>query len=198
MKKVLLSLATVVALAFSANAQTEKGKILIGGSVTASSSKAEGATKSDVSFTILPVAGFFVSNNFAVGAGIGYQYDKVIDGTQTGAIAVNPFARHYVNLSDQFKYFTQLSVPLAFGSVKDVDADGKTGDKLGSYNAIGVSLSPGFAFFPTKKVAIEVSVDGLTYENNQFKPEGGEKQTNTKFGLAVDTFMPKLGVAFHF
>jgi outer membrane protein len=199
MKKVLLSLATVVALAFSANAQTEKGKVLFGGTLEVSSFKAEGATKSNVSFTILPTAGFFVSNNFAVGTGIGYTYSKVISNGQTSGVVVSPFARHYVNLSDQFKYFTQLAVPLAFGSEKAVDADGNTGEKLGSFTSINVNLSPGFAFFPTKKVAIEVSIDGLGYQNYQTKDEEtGTKATTTRFGLNVDTFMPKLGVAFHF
>ena len=70
MKKLLLSLVAVAGLVYGANAQTEKGKVILGGSVGFSSSKVEGAAKSDVSFNIIPSAGFFVADNFAIGTGV--------------------------------------------------------------------------------------------------------------------------------
>ncbi|KLT67373.1 outer membrane beta-barrel protein [Pedobacter sp. BMA] len=204
MKKLLLSLVAVAGLFYSANAQTEKGKFILGGNVGFSSSKVEGAVKSDIDFSVVPSIGYFVGNNFAIGTGVGYTYSKTVSGgalnrNQVGAFQVSPFGRYYVGLSDQFKFFGQLSVPMAFGTAKTVDANGDTGSKYASTTSIGVNVSPGFAFFPTKRIGIEVSVNGLGYANNQIKEEAtGAKTTSNSFGLEADTFAPKLGVQFHF
>ncbi|MFC3366124.1 hypothetical protein ACFOG5_23350 [Pedobacter fastidiosus] len=115
------------------------------------------------------------------------------------AFKVAPFGRYYIGLSDQFKFFGQLSVPMAFGNNKVVDAEGNVGDKYATTTSIGVNIAPGFAFFPTKRIGIEVSVNGLGYENYQVKNEAtGAKATANSFGLEADTFAPKLGVQFHF
>ncbi|MNQ95811.1 hypothetical protein D3C85_1113850 [compost metagenome] len=88
---------------------------------------------------------------------------------------------------------------MAFGTVKAVDANGDTGAKVGTTTSIGVNVAPGFAFFPTKRIGIEVSVNGLGYANNQIKSEAtGAKTTSNSFGLEANTFAPKLGVQFHF
>lgn len=200
MKKILLSLVAVAALTFGANAQTEKGKIILGGNVGFNSTKVDGAEKADVNFSVVPSVGYFVGNNFAIGTGVGYDYDKSVSTSrQNEAFKVAPFGRYYVNLTDQFKFFGQLSVPLAFGTLKDVEANGDTGSKLGTTTSIGVNVAPGFAFFPNKKIGIEFSVNGLGYENFSFKQEGtGNKVKSNSFGLEADTFAPKLGVQFYF
>ncbi|MGM9479030.1 outer membrane beta-barrel protein [Pedobacter sp. GSP4] len=202
MKKLLLSLVAVAGLVYGAQAQTEKGKFILGGNVGFNSTKVEGAAKSDIDFSVVPSVGYFVSNNFAIGTGVGYTYSKTVSGAtpnQIGAFQVSPFGRYYVGLSEQFKFFGQLSVPMAFGTVKAVDANGDTGAKLGTTTSIGVNVAPGFAFFPTKRIGIEVSVNGLGYANNQIKAEAtGAKTTSNSFGLEANTFAPKLGVQFHF
>ena len=201
MKKLLLSLVAVSALAFSTQAQTEKGKVLLGGSVGFNSTKVDGADKADFRFNVIPSAGYFVSDNFAVGTGAGYKYNKeVSQGSLSQSFEVAPFGRYYVGLSDQFKFFGQLSVPMSFGNVKDVDeVTGDVGDKLGTTTQIGVQLAPGFAFYPTKRVGIEVSVDGLGYNNYTLKEEAtGNKVKADSFGLNASTITPKLGVMFHF
>lgn len=201
MKKLLLSLVAVSALAFGAQAQTEKGKILLGGGVGFNSTKAEGASKSDINFNIIPSAGYFISDNFAIGTGVGYKYDKQVSNSKLDqSFEVAPFGRYYVGLSDQFKFFGQLSVPMSFGNVKAVDGvTGDVGDKLGSSTNIGVQLAPGFAFYPTKRVGIEVSVDGLGYNNYTIKNTAtGNKATVDSFGLNASTVAPRLGVMFHF
>lgn len=200
MKKLLLSLVAVAAITFGANAQTEKGKIILGGNVGFNSTKVDGAAKADVNFSVVPSVGFFVGNNFAIGTGVGYDYNKSVSSrNQNEAFEVAPFGRYYVNLTDQFKFFGQLSVPLAFGTVKDVNANGDTGAKLGTTTSIGVNVAPGLAFFPNKKVGIEFSVNGLGYENFTTKAEvtGAKVKTNS-FGLEANTFAPKLGVQFYF
>lgn len=200
MKKLLLSIVAVAAFAFTTQAQTEKGTWMLGGNVGFNSTKVSGAKKSDVSFSVVPSVGYFVSNNFAIGTGVGYKYDKAVsDKNLTQSFEVAPFGRYYVGLSDQFKFFGQLSVPMSFGNLKALDADGNKGAKLGTSTNIGVTVAPGFAFFPTKHIGIEVSVNGLEYAHTQFKAEGtGAKASANSFGLDANTFAPKLGVMFHF
>jgi len=200
MKKLLLSLVAVAGLVYGANAQTEKGKIMLGGSLGFNSTKVEGAAKSDVSFSIVPNVGYFISDNFAIGTGVGYTSNKeVSDNNLNQAFKVAPFGRYYVNLSDQFKFFGQLAVPMEFGNNKFVDNNGDTGVKLAKTTDIGVNLAPGFAFFPTKKIGIEVSVNGLGYNNRKVTNEiTGNETTVNSFGLEASTLAPKLGVQFHF
>jgi hypothetical protein len=201
MKKLLLSLVAVAGLAISTQAQTEKGKILLGGSVGFSTSKADGAKKSDFSFNVAPSAGYFISDNFAIGTGLGYKYEKAVNaGYLHQAFEVAPFGRYYVGISDQFKFFGQLSVPMSFGNIKDIDdVTGDVGDKVATSTEIGVQLAPGFAFYPTKRIGIELSVAGLGYNNISLKDSAtGIKAKADSFRLDASTIGPKLGVMFHF
>lgn len=200
MKKLLLSLVAVAAFAVSSQAQTEKGKVMVGGNIGFSTSKVDGANKSDFNFRAIPSVGYFVSDNIAIGTGVGYAYDKSVSTRNLNqAFEVAPFGRYYVGLSDQFKFFGQLSVPMAFGNNKAVDVEGNTGDKTASTTSIGAYVSPGFAFFPTKRVGIEVSVNGLGYNNYQVKNElTGNKVKTNSFGLDANTADINLGVQFHF
>jgi len=200
MKKLLLSFVAVSALAFSTQAQTEKGKFMLGGNASFNTSKVDGAKKSDLSFKVIPSVGYFVSDNFAIGTGVGYRYDKAVSAKILNqAFEVAPFGRYYVGLSDQFKFFGQLSVPMAFGNDKALDLDGKSGDKIASTTKIGAYVSPGFAFFPTKRIGIEFSVNGLGYNNYQVKNEvTGNKVKTNSFGLEANAADINLGVQFHF
>jgi len=201
MKKVLLSLIAVAGLAFTTQAQTEKGIFLVGGNVELNTSKNDGANKTDLNFSIVPSVGYFFSDNFAVGTGIGYQYAKsytALASGQASAFVVQPFLRGYKGINDQFKFYAQLSVPMAFGQNKIGDANGDNMVKTGKNNQVGVALSPGIAFFPSKKFGIEFSVNGLSYndynvENNNGDNIGGDKN----FSIGANFFAPKIGVQFY-
>lgn len=82
-----------------------------------------------------------------------------------------------------------------------VNAQGDEGAKLGKSTQIGVALSPGFAFFPSKKVGIELALNGLSYTNLRVKDADdrtvkGSGYDNVSFG--TNFFAPKLGIQFHF
>jgi len=59
----------------------------------------------------------------------------------------------------------------------------------------GVEIAPGFAFFPTSKVGIELKVRGLYFESQKDK---ADNVTTNKFGLDANSLAPTLGVQFHF
>lgn len=205
MKKLLLSLTAVCALALGANAQTEKGTIILGGTASYQSTKsdADGA-RSAQNLNLVPNAGYFVADNFALGTGVGYNYSKSATANPVGqneSVVVSPFGRYYVGLSDQFKFFGQASVPMEFGTVKPVDVNGNSGSKTGKSNSIGVALSPGFSYFPTKKVGIEFAFQGASYNrvkvkdanDNDIKGAGSED-----FSVGTSFFTPQIGLQFHF
>ncbi|MCX2483008.1 outer membrane beta-barrel protein [Pedobacter sp. MR2016-24] len=209
MKKVLLSLIAVAGLAFTTQAQTEKGNFLIGGNVELNTGKTDGAAKTNINFAVIPSVGYFFSNDFAVGTGIGYEYAKNyssvdVAGTLVGASAqssafvVSPFLRGYKSVNDQFKFFAQLSVPMAFGNNKIGDAEGNNMVKTGKNNQVGVALSPGFAFFPSKKFGIEFSVNGISYNDyNAEDANGNNVGGNKNFNIGANFFAPKIGVQFY-
>lgn len=207
MKKLLLSLIAVSALAFTTQAQTEKGKFMLGGNVEFDSNKPNGASKTNTSFNIVPSAGYFVTDNFAIGTGIGFESSKfhtnavgTVAGftTKTQAFVVAPFARYYKGINESFKFFGQLSVPMAFGNNKVGDNDGNNYVKTSKYNNVGVALSPGFAFFPSKKFGIEFSVQGISYNDNTNKDNDGNKiGGNKEFNIGANFFAPKIGVQFY-
>lgn len=199
MKKLFLTLTAAVALTFAAKAQTEQGKLFLGGSLGYNYNKVNGTDNSTQGFNIAPSIGYFISNNFAIGTSVGYGYSKNsfdsdydYPDLKTQTFNVAPFARAYKG-NESFKFFGQLSVPMAWGNVKKDDTKTQT---IASY---GVQLSPGVAFFPHKNVGIELSVRGLYYSNNRVKDEAIDVKTiNSSFGLASDFFAPQLGVQFYF
>lgn len=210
MKKLLLSLIAVSALAFTTQAQTEKGNFMLGGNVGFNTSKNDGAPKTDINFNVVPSIGYFITNNFAVGTGVGYQFDKsynttTVNGVTTGnstkvsAFVVSPFARYYKGINEQFKFFGQLSVPMSFGNTKAGDANGDNFVKVSKDNNVGVALSPGFAFFPSKKFGIEFSVKGISYNDQTNKDANDNKIGGNKdFNIGANFFNPNIGVQFFF
>ena len=194
MKKLFLTLTAAAAVTFAANAQTEKGKTILGGNVSYDYSNVKDVDGSLQGFSILPSVGVFVSDNVAVGLGIGYAWNQEDDGTdksKVGEFSAAPYARLYKG-DGNFKFFGQLSVPMAWGTSKENDT------KLGNTERYGVELAPGFAYFPTEKIGIEFSVRGLYYQNSTLKPEGGDNVSTNSFGLNANSLAPKIGVQFYF
>ncbi|MFC6098599.1 outer membrane beta-barrel protein [Olivibacter domesticus] len=195
MRKLFLTLTAAVALTFAANAQTEKGKLFLGGSVGYNYNKVNGTEQSTQGFNITPSIGYFISDNFAIGTSVGYGYSKASDGDldrKYNTINVAPFARAYKG-NETFKFFGQLSAPMSWGNVKE------NGTKTQTVAHYGAQLSPGIAFFPHKNVGLELSVRGLYYGNDRIKDENsGAKSIQNSFGLASDFFAPQLGVQFYF
>ncbi|GAA4789003.1 hypothetical protein GCM10023231_16610 [Olivibacter ginsenosidimutans] len=196
MKKLFLTLTAALALTFAAQAQTEQGRLFLGGSVGYNYEKVNGTDHAAQSFNVVPNIGYFISDNVAIGTGIGYQYSQHYTGSDVkikdNAFVVSPFARAYKG-NELFKFFGQLSVPMAWSSEKE------DGTKTQSVAHYGVQLSPGLAFFPHRNVGIELSVRGLYYGNDRVKDEAtGHKVITNSFGLASDFFAPQLGVQFYF
>ncbi|WP_354302778.1 outer membrane beta-barrel protein [Pedobacter sp. UYP1] len=215
MKK-LVTLAMLSAFALAANAQTEKGKTIVGGSIGYFNEKSNdnAMDSKHSSLTLLPSIGYFVKDNLALGLGIGYSRltSQSSEKTQyllsqkntTDYFMVSPFVRHYINISDQFKFFSQLSVPMKWGNLES--ATGTTSPAVSvapasnsKTTSIGVNIEPGFAYFPTKRIGIQLSLEGLSYAWNKTENKNSnEVSKNNAFNLGTNFFAPKIGIQFHF
>lgn len=196
MKKLFLTLVAGLALSTMVHAQsTDKGKWMLGGNVSYDIQSVQDVDGNTQQYAILPQVGYFVQDNFALGLGFGYagQYEKSNTDVETtlGEFAVAPFARLY-NGNGDLKFFTQLAVPMGWGT-NHLD-----GNKTHTTERYGVAISPGLAYFPTSRVGVELSVKGLYYEYASMKPENGSKQGVNHFGLNGNSFSPTVGVSFYF
>lgn len=227
MKK-LLTLAALCASVWTVNAQTEKGKLLIGGNIGYSNSKSssrnaqieqligEDSVKT-ISYSVAVNAGYFIRDNFAIGMGIGYSHIKSnLNGTvyyndlqipsplfysgesKSDLFFLNPFARYYVGLADNFKFFGQVSVPISSGTQKQSGAANPGNYQEYKTTSYGVSIQPGLAFFPSKRISLELSSNGLDYAHRQLKNKRtDEKTTSNSFSFGLSTFAPRLGIVFY-
>lgn len=133
MKKLIFtSFIYLVLLLNIANAQTEKGTWLLGGS-------ASFVSVEDVSvLTINPNIGVFVTNNFALG--LNASFSKVEDNDPL--ISFGPVARFYLGNSDSGKFFGQLGGTLL------------TTSEFNDF-ILGYGLKAGYAVFISKSIALE-------------------------------------------
>lgn len=208
MKKVLM--AGAIALFGLSNAQIAAGTTYLSGSVGYSQQERNNGNNKTENFNVLPTVGYFVSNNFAIGLGIGYETQKNTDitnvtmfpgstsvttaETKQPAFVVAPFARKYWTLGDKLYIFGQLAVPMRFGKTETenttVNTSGSsvtTGSSSSEakYTQIGVTVKPGLDYFLNKNWSIEATIGEFGYNN--FKPKDGDAINNYSFGLNLST-----------
>ncbi|WP_347065984.1 outer membrane beta-barrel protein [Flavobacterium sp. WV_118_3] len=195
MKKIILTVAAVFAFGF-ANAQEEakgegfsKGDVFISGSVGIKSSK-QGDDKS-TGFEVAPKVGYFVTNNIAVGAKLGYESIKTENAIATTAdentFKVGVFGRYYTTPSSKFSLFGELGAEYWTG--KDKIADVKE-------NTFDIAFRPGISYFVSNNFALEATVGKLGYNSAKLDVDGAEAR-NT-FDLNVDFSSITFGVLYKF
>ena len=197
MKKVLLTLTAIAGLTIAANAQTEKGKFMVGGQVSYEGQKVKDSDSKFNSFGIVPNVGYFVADNIAVGTGVGYNWAETEvsndDKTTNSSFVLAPFGRMYSKNNGPVKFFGQLSVPMAWGTQESNDT------KTATTASYGVELAPGIAFFPTSNIGLEFKVRGLYFNNSSVTDEATDNKTTTNsYGLNANSLAPTVGVTFHF
>jgi len=184
MKKLLFTAAIAVLGFTSINAQEEatttggfsQGDIFLSGSVGFGNSTT-GDVKANT-FMIAPKAGFFVSDNIAVGAKLGYtSWKGDNDGTDTrdaNQLSGGVFGRYYMTPASQFSLFAELGVD--YNATDDKLADVKT-------DGISAGFAPGISYFVSDKFAIEATFGILGYATEKADFDGAESTDNFNFGL---------------
>jgi len=179
MKKILLSLVAVVMVIAGANAQTEQGGIMAGGSIGLNFGSYYGeydGNKGDKTKTtniaVMPKVGYFVTDGLAVGLGINLnslseKEDGDDDKYTSSTFLISPFARYYSSVG----LFGDVSVGI--GSQKD-----KYGDNEDKENVFGWSLGAGYAIFLNDHVSIEPMVS----YNSLSLTDGDDSKNKLKTG----------------
>ena len=201
MKKVLLTAVAVFAFGF-AKAQDSgytKGNVFITGAVGVSSEKEADVTFSG--FTFAPKAGYFVTNNIAIGLGLGFESSKEDNGVnrlnKDNAFSVGAFGRYYFTPGSQFSIFGQLGFDItSTKSTEEVVIGPITTITEFKSNGFNVALAPGVNYFLSKHFAVEATWGILSY--NTDKPDvAGADATNT-FNLGLDLRSINLGLTYKF
>jgi opacity protein-like surface antigen len=196
MKKVLFSAVALLAFGFvnaqeKSNGGFSKGDAFVSGAFGFGSSKTD-AVKSS-SFTFAPSVGYFVTENIAVGASLGFGSTSEDDGTgedKTSSFGLNAMARYYYTPASQFSVFGQLAIGM--GSEKEEPAG------VASYTekTFGVNAGVGVSYFLNSNFAIEAGWAGLGYNTNDNGGNGAPKTSN--FGLNVNLSAVNFGLLYKF
>ncbi|HEU5148789.1 MAG TPA: porin family protein [Chryseosolibacter sp.] len=195
MNKSLIFAFLFLTVATFTHAQTSSGNLMFGGGIDFSSNSRQADnnnTYSSVSFT--PSAGYFISDNFAVGLSFTIASEKSgVDPNRSteNTFGMGPFARYYFFTSnEQFAIFGQAGLSLA--TEKDTNGAGF----VTKSSSTTFSLFPGAAYFFNEHWAVELSITGFqmtSYDPN--KDNDNDKSTFVNFGL--HTFSPTLGFRYH-
>lgn len=209
MKKLLFTAAIAVLGFTSVSAQDEvstggyeSGDVFISGTVGFGSS-----SQGDISenaFTVSPKAGFFVSDNIAVGASVGYSsftdeyktfdpvsFQEVTVEDKFSTFSAGVFGRYYFTPDSQFSFFGELAVGIT--STKQdrafVPEDFKS-------NGVSAAFAPGISYFVSNNFSIEATVGVLGYNTDKADIDGAEAQNDFNFGVNFSNI--NFGVVYKF
>lgn len=166
MKKIYLAGAFLLA-GIMANAQTEKGDIMIGGRIDLNT----GENSTYIGFS--PQFGYFIITNLAIGGNLSLTYQKNGDAKNTD-FGIGPFVRWY---------FTQAKVrPLLHGSLNFLSSNSKGPGYSNTNTGINFFLGGGAAIFINENVSIEGL---LGYSHTKYKDFDGSGGLNLGIGFQV-------------
>ena len=208
-------------MGFPGYAQLSKGRILLGGSLSASVTDNQQNTANNQfvgtsrQFSIAPQAGVFVSDRWVVGLTPSFSstYQRsgfsAHESTQR-TYGLGLFARYYRPVSDKFSFFGELTGP-DFGFYRNecVNANPpqpstRAWDR-GTYFRAGAFLGIGAAYFITPKVGLEASFGSLGFGFTQFSGtyrdgaggQGDTSNNNKNFAFSLQPNTLNLGVSFY-
>ncbi len=170
----LLSIALFVS--FNVNAQTEAGKVLIGGDTRfiTSSTNVNWGTDEDnedtgrkTNFGISPLIGCFVANNFAIGVEvpISILIEKDGHGREYSSTSMSfaPFAKYYFGSSNVKPY---LNSKIGVGSLRVVENSNYSSYYDDRATIFLYRISGGVAIFLNESVSIDI---GAGYQSTKLK-----------------------------
>ncbi|RZK59869.1 MAG: porin family protein [Pedobacter sp.] len=215
MKIKFLMMAALCAMGFVTHAQIQKGATIGGLSLSfGTTDQNSNATRLN-SFAINPRIGYFLNNNLSLGMEFNYNISK-LDGefydyfdTSTNSIqssfgfkeenfGLSPFARYYIHIKENFKFFGQANLTFQINSYKNIDDTGYLYRTDYTFKGFGASLNPGFAFLPSGKWDIELSFPLISYFNERGNNQDYHFSRSSNVQLVLDNFTPSFGVNFHF
>jgi hypothetical protein len=224
MKKILFGLFTIFVL-FTGNAQTDQGNMFIGGTLNFGTSSffnpdSTGSFKgSTFDFAIAPEFGFFVSDNFAIGANIFFgtanakTYDIYFSDARTSKVSEfgiggGLFGQYFIELDkDLFLTFkgtlgfyhtvgeTSVTAPSFFEDtmITTIGARGIT-------NELSFVIVPSIEYFVNDNLSLSLGFGDLHIGkawNKNMLLSNPVSVTTTDFGLNLDLSTLRFGMKFY-
>ncbi len=215
MKKIILSVVAVMAFGF-ANAQDKKeggaglakGDLVMTGTVGfASVSNADGIKDAKAStFTLSPGAGYMMSDNLMLRAGLDVTSGTLnsgapgADDAKTSGFGVNLGATYFFTPADKFSLGLGGRFSYASQS-QDFFVDEETGEVVAldedlKVNTISFEVPLSLHYFVSDNWAITSEFAGVGFESSKADVEGAEAQTT--IGVNLDMSALKFGVLYKF
>ena len=164
-----------------------------GGSIKSGDTSTDKETST--SFKLSPKGGYFLSEDFALGLGIGINTSRertpgnpeVID--KSTGFSFQPFARYYVLHMNKFSLFGEGQLSYS-ASTSKVESGGTTTEGP-TTNSYGISVFPGVSYDLNEKVAFEAFINGFNmgYTHTTEKTEAGGteiKDRTSRFNLGAN------------
>lgn len=204
----MLTAAAVFAFGF-ANAQDAtssegfgKGSMFLSGTVAFGSEEMSSLDAKETSFAVAPKFGYFVSENIAVGVGLGFENSKIKandsdDKVENKTTSFGAFGRYYIKTS-KFAPFAELNVNYATTSTEYAKFLGEvTGFGDGTdINTISANIAPGFNYFFSDNFAVETSFGILGYSSRKADVDGAE--ADSKFNVGLNLSNINFGLIYKF
>lgn len=186
----------------------EKGKTVIGGGLSfqLENHAFTGADNlSSKGFSIQPTIGWFLSDRFALGIGVGYTHSTVSHGIdawtgdeiryKNNTVSFHPYGRYFFgNNESALRFHLTGSLYAGFGH----SDSGHSMAPAWNSSVYGIQLSPGIVYFPTDKIGLELGVGGLSYYHNRSQYEGSDDvRSSNSFGFNINSLSPSIGIQFY-
>lgn len=185
MKKNLLKLLFAGLLfAGSAQAQIQKGNVMVGGNLTNINLGLDAPNVFSIDIT--PKAAWFIEDNLAVGGYVNFGLQTAKNSATTTSYGVGALGRYYagkdVEVLKHGRFFAEATVGV--GGVNVSKGGGNT-------NGLDLSVGPGFAYFITPNIGLEtlVKYKGLV----GFGSSTMQNNLNLSFGFQI--YLPGRGTA---
>jgi outer membrane protein len=190
------------------NSPTQQGKWLVGANIGFNSYTGEVAgVEGPKTNTLLfqPAVSYFIKDDLAIGLVVGLASYKQqlagVDNEKSSGLSIAPSVRYYMPIGNRVKFYGQLLVPI--GSEKTTLLGGAAVDV--KTQTWGVNLIPGFAFFPSQKISLELNLGSIYFQSAK---TGDEKETNMGVSMLgedlyarssnfFDNNRTSIGIKFH-
>jgi outer membrane protein W len=230
MKRNILVILTLLAFS-TAHSQTDKGQKFIGGQLNLQGNTSmiidDLIVNNSQTFglNVVPSFGYFVRDNFAVGATLIYGLSRSTilretpfagtplpwtnkNESTTNGYGIGGFVRYYVDLSEKFKFYINGGMNYTYSTQENITTqnDPLSGNpgvpnlQKNLVNTANIAIAPGFVFFVTPKFGIQTSIGNVFYQYTHTRSKQGPSYTsnvaNYGFNLNLSSFY--FGVNFHF
>lgn len=174
-KQYILAAVAIIATGFTSDAQIQKGNILIGGNLANINI---GLNDPNIlSADITPKAAWFIKDNLALGGYVNFGIETAKNSGTTTNYGIGALGRYYmgkeVEVIKHSRFFGELTA--GFGGVNVSDAD--------NTNGLNIGVGPGFAYFITPNIGLEVLVKYNSLVGLGSTPYQGN--LNASFGFQI-------------